>query len=52
VTKLEGKFKMSQEMGEGDREGIIKGFENLKTDVGDEIARTVRDRGEAKDRKK
>lgn len=52
VTKLEGKFKMSQEMGEGDRDGVVKGFENLKTEVGDEIARTVRDRGEAKDKKR
>ncbi|KAF4456486.1 transcriptional regulator [Fusarium austroafricanum] len=52
VTKLEGKFKMSQEMGEGDREGVIKGFGNLGTDVGDEIARIVKERGELKDQKK
>lgn len=52
VTKLEGKFKMSQEMGEGDREGVIKGFEGLGTEVGDEIARVVKERGELKDQKK
>ncbi|KAM0551813.1 hypothetical protein ACHAPJ_008148 [Fusarium lateritium] len=52
VTKLEGKFKMSQEMGKGDREGVIKGFENLKTETGDNIASVVRERGELKDQKK
>jgi transcriptional regulator len=52
VTKLEGKFKMSQEMGQGDREGVIKGFEALGTEVGDEVARVVKERGELKDQKK
>ncbi|KAF5001062.1 hypothetical protein FGRMN_1256 [Fusarium graminum] len=51
VTKLEGKFKMSQEMGRGDRDGVAKGFESLQTVVGDEIAKTVRERGEAKGQK-
>ncbi|RKL32129.1 hypothetical protein BFJ72_g10709 [Fusarium proliferatum] len=51
VTKLEGKFKMSQEMGIGDREGVVKGFEGLGTEVADEIARVVKERGELKDQK-
>ncbi|KAL4940707.1 hypothetical protein BDV06DRAFT_213276 [Aspergillus oleicola] len=40
IDRLEGKFKMSQEMGKGDREGVIKGFENLGTDTGKGIAET------------
>ncbi|KAH6711446.1 transcriptional regulator PAI 2-type [Leptodontidium sp. 2 PMI_412] len=46
VESIAGKFKMSQELKEGDREGVVKGFEALGTDEGDEIARTVRERGE------
>ncbi|KAL4915941.1 hypothetical protein BDW62DRAFT_219135 [Aspergillus aurantiobrunneus] len=38
IDRLQGKFKMSQEMGQGDREGVINGFENLGTDVGKGIA--------------
>ncbi|KAL4786380.1 hypothetical protein BJX76DRAFT_346365 [Aspergillus varians] len=49
IDRLQGKFKMSQEMGQGDREGIIKGFENLGTDVGKGIADGVKERGELKD---
>lgn len=29
ITRLGGKFKMSQEMGSGDREGVAEGFENI-----------------------
>ncbi|KAL4728281.1 hypothetical protein ACLX1H_005023 [Fusarium chlamydosporum] len=43
VTKLEGKFKMSQENGKGDRDGVIKGFESLGTEVGNEVARMVKE---------
>lgn len=49
ITRLEGKFKMSQELGNGDREGVIKGFEALNTDEGYRIARTVKERGALKD---
>ncbi|KAL4892290.1 transcriptional regulator PAI 2-type [Aspergillus ambiguus] len=49
IDRLEGKFKMSQEMGQGDREGVIRGFEGLQTDVGNGIAQMVRERGELKD---
>jgi len=48
VESVEGKFKMSQESKEGDREGVIRGFEALGTEAGDEIARTVKERGEMK----
>ncbi|KAJ5582597.1 hypothetical protein N7535_001217 [Penicillium sp. DV-2018c] len=45
IERLEGKFKMSQEMRDGDREGVVRGFEELGTDVGLGIAETVRERG-------
>lgn len=44
VTSLGGKWKMSQELKEGDRMGVVEGFEALGTDEGTEIARTVRER--------
>jgi transcriptional regulator len=49
IHRLEGKFKMSQEMGKGDREGVIQGFNNLDSDVGRNMAKTVRERGDMKD---
>lgn len=49
VESVEGKFKMSQELGKGDREGTIKGFESVGTMVGEEVARCVRERGDLKD---
>ncbi|KAJ3539072.1 hypothetical protein NM208_g5641 [Fusarium decemcellulare] len=52
VTKLEGKFKMSQEMSKGDREGVINGFANLESETGDEISQVVKERGELKDSQK
>jgi len=44
IDRLQGKFKMSQEMGAGDREGVIEGFEKLGTEAGKGIAKTVRER--------
>jgi len=49
ITRLEGKYKMSQELGKGDREGVIKGFEELRTDDAVAIARTVEQRGALKE---
>ncbi|KAF2719059.1 negative transcriptional regulator [Polychaeton citri CBS 116435] len=51
IERLEGKFKMSQEMGLGDRDGVIKGFRSLGTSVGDDVAELVEQRGALKDRK-
>ncbi|KAG8624323.1 hypothetical protein KVT40_007390 [Elsinoe batatas] len=48
VDRLEGKWKMSQELGEGDREGTVKGFEELGTEEGRRMAETVRVKGEEK----
>lgn len=52
VTGLAGKFKMSQELADGDRQGVIEGFEKLGTEEGDLIAKTVKERGELKDAQK
>ncbi|PYH46008.1 FMN-binding negative transcriptional regulator [Aspergillus saccharolyticus JOP 1030-1] len=52
IERLQGKVKMSQEMGEGDREGVVRGFEALGSEVGTGIARTVRERGEMREREK
>ncbi|KAH8884353.1 negative transcriptional regulator [Thozetella sp. PMI_491] len=49
IDRLEGKFKMSQEMGKGDRDGVIEGFASLDSDVGREISKTVQERGAMKD---
>lgn len=52
VERLQGRFKMSQEMGKGDREGVIHGFDSLGTEVGKGISQTVKERGDLKDLKK
>jgi transcriptional regulator len=52
VTNVAGKFKMSQELADGDRLGVIKGFQALGTEEGDLIAKTVKERGELKDAQK
>lgn len=52
ITRLQGKFKMSQEMSKGDREGVIQGFAGLGTEQAGEISALVRERGELKDAKK
>ena len=49
IERLEGKFKMSQEMQSGDRQGVVDGFRALGNDVGDKVAAIVEDRGELKD---
>ncbi len=46
VVRLEGKFKMSQEMGRGDREGIINGFHGLQNDIGKQIGDIVKQRSD------
>jgi transcriptional regulator len=51
IHQLEGKVKMSQEMGHGDRDGVIQGFNDLKTEVGDSIAQIVKERGDLKDKR-
>ncbi|KAJ5105480.1 transcriptional regulator [Penicillium alfredii] len=52
VHKVQGKFKMSQEMRPGDREGVVKGFAGLGSETGTAISALVKERGELHDRKK
>lgn len=48
ITRMAGKFKMSQELAEGDRDGAIRGFRELGTEEGEEIARTIEVRAAVK----
>jgi transcriptional regulator len=45
ITDIGGKYKMSQEMSAGDQQGVVDGFRAMGSEVGDEIARTVEQRG-------
>lgn len=49
IERLEGKFKMSQEMSLGDREGVIKGFANLGTETGTAVSKLVKERSDLKE---
>ena len=51
IENIGGKFKMSQEMGQGDRGGVIDGFNGLGTETGTYLADLVKQRGEMKDNK-
>lgn len=51
IERIDGKFKMSQERPVGDREGVIAGFKGLQTEVGDQMAELVAERGRLKDQK-
>ncbi len=44
ITKLVGKAKMSQELVDGDREGVVAGFEAMGSDVGNAMAQCVREK--------
>ncbi|OTA55870.1 hypothetical protein K449DRAFT_357011 [Hypoxylon sp. EC38] len=48
IERLEGKFKMSQEMGQGDSDGVIKGFSSLGSEIGTEMAKLVEERRDLK----
>jgi transcriptional regulator len=52
IERMEGKFKMSQEMGDGDVDGVVKGFNNLESEVGSKMANTVEQRREIKKQQK
>ncbi|KAI9659666.1 MAG: hypothetical protein M1829_006574 [Trizodia sp. TS-e1964] len=51
LHRLEGKYKMNQEMAKEDREGVMKGFESLGTDDGYKMAQIVKERGDIIDSK-
>lgn len=52
VENIGGKMKMSQEMNQGDREGVVEGFASLGSDVGSHLSTLVKELGEKKDAKK
>ncbi|KAK6224313.1 hypothetical protein QIS74_02640 [Colletotrichum tabaci] len=52
IDRLQGKFKMSQELGEGDRRGVVEGFKALGSEVGGKMSDLVRERGEMKQKSK
>jgi transcriptional regulator len=52
ITQMGGKFKMSQEMGMGDREGVIKGFARLGSETAQEMSKLVQNRSDIKEAKK
>ena len=48
ITRIEGRWKMSQELGEGDWQGTVDGFRSLGTEVGTKMAEIIEQRGKAK----
>ncbi|KAJ3023321.1 hypothetical protein HKX48_003605 [Thoreauomyces humboldtii] len=48
ITKLSGKWKMSQELNAGDRAGTIAGFQAMDSDIGHDMARMIDERGKMK----
>ncbi|KAI0550234.1 transcriptional regulator PAI 2-type [Xylaria curta] len=52
LDRLEGKFKMSQEMSVNDRKGVIEGFSNLGTETGRAVSNMVKERGDLKDQRR
>jgi transcriptional regulator len=45
ITRIGGKFKMSQELSEGDREGVVEGFEARGSEKDRLVAELVKERG-------
>ncbi|KAF5243506.1 hypothetical protein FAUST_2862 [Fusarium austroamericanum] len=52
ITSMGGKFKMSQEMGMGDRQGVINGFSKLESETAKEMSKMVQVRSDLKEAKK
>ncbi|KAI9039336.1 FMN-binding negative transcriptional regulator [Aspergillus affinis] len=52
IQKIQGRFKMSQEMRAGDREGVVNGFARLGGETGEAMSALVRERGVLHDEKK
>jgi len=45
ISSIEGRFKLSQEMGQKDREGVVKGLTELRTDKAKGVAKGVEKNG-------
>lgn len=52
IESIEGKFKMSQERPAGDRDGVVAGFRGLGTQVGDDMAELVSERGRLREQER
>jgi transcriptional regulator len=49
IERIEGRYKMSQEMKDGDWEGVRDGFKDMGGVLGDEISARVTEEGEKRD---
>ncbi|KAJ6446437.1 hypothetical protein O9K51_01210 [Purpureocillium lavendulum] len=49
IDRLEGKFKMSQEMRMGDRMGVVDGFARMDSEVGKTLADIIKERSDLKE---
>lgn len=45
ITRIEGRFKLGQELGDGDWKGVVKGFKALGTEDGYAMSRAVEEQG-------
>ncbi|TRM61280.1 putative transcriptional regulator [Schizophyllum amplum] len=52
VTDMGGKWKMSQELGEGDRAGTVAGFNAMGSELGKCMAQTISERADLQERQK
>ncbi|VDB83164.1 unnamed protein product [Peniophora sp. CBMAI 1063] len=52
ITSMVGKWKMNQELSDGDRKGVVGGFEVLGGDAGVCMAQIIQERAEIAERKK
>ncbi|KAI5457085.1 putative FMN-binding domain-containing protein [Mariannaea sp. PMI_226] len=52
ISRMEGKFKMSQEMGAGDRAGVVNGFATVQSERGQAMSKLVKERSDLKEAKK
>lgn len=52
IEKIQGKFKMSQEMRPGNRAGVERGFAKMNCETGQAISSLVKERGIIHDSKK
>ncbi|KIK67060.1 hypothetical protein GYMLUDRAFT_81673 [Collybiopsis luxurians FD-317 M1] len=52
IEDIGGKFKMSQEMSQGDKEGVIAGFANMGSETTTKLSELVKQRGQMVDERK
>jgi len=48
VTRIEGRFKLGQELPDGDWVGVVQGFRSLGSAEGDKMAQMIEDRGKGR----